>query len=401
MTPTDGTVSGSTTTINHGTPATATLTPSAGTSYTSVSIAGYNPLYAVEQQLDLTAPTANYYYNSRGAGEKYLVSGNGSNPTGGGYYILFPNGNLYAFTPDASNDLISTEAATATSVGTAAYAAPALLTGATPGYTPSVYNVEESLELQAPPGASNFFYNSNGAEEKYLYSSTSNTAAGGYYILLPNGNIYAWTGALATTLAAGPVGTVPTLYYQNPNLLISAAAPNGLASVSSTPTSATTSDVIASISDNTLTVTDNGYTGSLLVYITITDGSLTTTQALQVTFTSTAPAQQGGGPAPSEALPLIVTPYLNIPNFGANPTIVSVASGNWSNPATWSLGRVPATGDVVDIAPGTNVTYDVNDSTDSKVLNTVEVEANATLSFATTVSTQMCVVNFMVLQGAR
>ena len=74
-------------------------------------------------------------------------------------------------------------------------------------------------------GASNFFYNSNGAEEKYLYSSTSNTAAGGYYILLPNGNIYAWTGALATTLAAGPVGTVPTLYYQNPNLLISAVPP--------------------------------------------------------------------------------------------------------------------------------------------------------------------------------
>ncbi len=95
----------------------------------------------------------------------------------------------------------------------------------------------------------------------------------------------------------------------------------------------------------------------------------------------------------------IVTPYLNIPDFGGTPTIVSVQSGNWSNPATWSLDRVPEAGDIVDINPGTTVTYDVNDSSDSAPLNTVEVENGATLTFSTTTRTQLNVVNLVVLQG--
>jgi PKD domain/G8 domain len=101
------------------------------------------------------------------------------------------------------------------------------------------------------------------------------------------------------------------------------------------------------------------------------------------------------GPDPN----YIVTPYLNIPDFGYEPTIVSVQSGNWSNPATWSLDRVPQAGDIVDIQPGTTVTYNVDDTTDASPLNTVEVKAGATLSFSTSANTQMYVVNLMVLQG--
>ena len=37
----------------------------------------------------------------------------------------------------------------------------------------------------------------------------------------------------------------------------------------------------------------------------------------------------------------VYTPYDRIPNFGANPTIVSIATGDWSNPNTWSNGRTP------------------------------------------------------------
>jgi PKD repeat protein len=106
-----------------------------------------------------------------------------------------------------------------------------------------------------------------------------------------------------------------------------------------------------------------------------------------------------GKSAEVSCTPAIVTNYLTIPNFGASPTITNVGSGNWSNPATWSLDRVPTTGDVVDIEPGTTVTYDVNDSTNSNVITTVEVLSGATLNFSTTVSTQMCVVNLVVLQG--
>ncbi len=96
---------------------------------------------------------------------------------------------------------------------------------------------------------------------------------------------------------------------------------------------------------------------------------------------------------------IVTFPYLNIPDFGYDPTIVSVQSGNWSNPATWSLGRVPAAGDIVDINPGTTVTYDLDDTTDAAPLNTVEVQSGGTLTFSTSVNTQMYVVNLMVLQG--
>ena len=63
----------------------------------------YNPVsYYTEQDLDLQAPTAstpapftggdpsNYYDNAHGAQEKYLVSANGSNPAGHGYYFVLP-----------------------------------------------------------------------------------------------------------------------------------------------------------------------------------------------------------------------------------------------------------------------------------------------------------------------
>jgi hypothetical protein len=94
---------------------------------------------------------------------------------------------------------------------------------------------------------------------------------------------------------------------------------------------------------------------------------------------------------------VVTTPQLTIPDFGANPTIVNKTSGNWSNAAIWSLGRLPKTGDIVDIQPGTTVTYDVNDTVDT--LNTVEILAGGTLQFATNVNTQITVGNFVVLQG--
>ena len=76
----------------------------------------------------------------------------------------------------------------------------------------------QSLHLQAPPDATNYLYNSRNAQEKYLVSTNGSNAAGsGYYILMPNGNLYAWVGnALNTSLANPPVATLPTLYYQNP-----------------------------------------------------------------------------------------------------------------------------------------------------------------------------------------
>jgi hypothetical protein len=170
------------------------------------------------------------------------------------------------------------------------YTDPTQLTNAAPPYIPAAYNVEQSLDLQAP--APNYFYNARGVQEEYLVSGNgSNPAGGGYFVLLPNGNLYAWDGNLDTSLANAPVASVPTLYYQNPGYLINATAdPSVIAIlqvVAQIPTSVQTTDITASInaSTNTLTVTDTtGYLGSVLVYVTIGDGALATTQTFQVTF---------------------------------------------------------------------------------------------------------------------
>jgi hypothetical protein len=103
-----------------------------------------------------------------------------------------------------------------------------------------------------------------------------------------------------------------------------------------------------------------------------------------------------GGNVPPVTSATITTPYLTIPNFGATPTIYSVGSGNWSNPAIWSLGRVPTAGDIVDIYPGTTVTYDVNATVQ---LNTLEIQPTGTLTFRTDINTQVIVGNFLVLEG--
>ena len=151
------------------------------------------------------------------------------------------------------------------------------------------YAAETTLGLQATPN--NYSYNATGYQEKYLVSNNGhNSGAGsGLYIIMPNGNLYAWTGAITSTLAALPVYTLSSAYYQNPGFLLNTAAPGGVQYVSSTTTSENASQVTASISGNTLTVTDvnnNGYyIGTVLVFVTISDGALTTTQTFQVTFT--------------------------------------------------------------------------------------------------------------------
>jgi hypothetical protein len=92
----------------------------------------------------------------------------------------------------------------------------------------------------------------------------------------------------------------------------------------------------------------------------------------------------------------IQTDYDRIPNFGANPTIVSIANGPWSSASTWSLGRVPTTNDVVSVASNTSVTYD---TVSTAVLDTIVIQPGGTLQFRTDISTQVIAANYLVLEG--
>src|SRR5215472_2051939 len=81
-----------------------------------------------------------------------------------------------------------------------------------------------------------------------------------------------------------------------------------------------------------------------------------------------------------------------VPDFCTNPTITSVASGNWSSPATWSEGRVPGAGDRVHVAAGTAVIYDVQSDA---ALDCANVDGG--LQFALNTNTRLKIGNLMIM----
>ena len=238
-------------------------------SYTA-QVAGYNPLFNVEQQYDLQAPSSSYYFNARGGGEKYLVSGNGGNSAGAGYYIVIPGGNLYAFTGSLSSS--ETAGNFIASLGASAYADPTTLIDAVPAYNPTVWTTQQTLALQATSG--NDMFNMRGAQEKYLASN------GSLYFLLPGGGLYAWDGkSLTTSVEAGAAAMLPNYCYLNPTYLTSPAQKlTGL-----TP----------SVGGGGLTVSDVGFQGTASVCLTGSDGAMSSTQTFQVTFTDTGTVTLG------------------------------------------------------------------------------------------------------------
>jgi hypothetical protein len=81
-----------------------------------------------------------------------------------------------------------------------------------------------------------------------------------------------------------------------------------------------------------------------------------------------------------------------VPNFCAAPTVNSVASGAWSDPATWSTKSVPGPKDRVSIDAGHHVVYDV---VSQATLGCIELRGH--LSFKTDANTRMNVGNLMVM----
>ncbi len=114
------------------------------------------------------------------------------------------------------------------------------------------------------------------------------------------------------------------------------------------------------------------------------DGGLTTKTS---TVTVTPQAPPGA---------IFRTGHEHIPNFGAQPTITSARSGLWSDPGTWSAGRVPVAGDIVSVTAWNDVTYDI---VSTEAIKTVAVQANGRLLFRTDVNTKLTVINLLIMEG--
>ncbi len=145
--------------------------------------------------------------------------------------------------------------------------------GAGQGNASLAYQLKQQLGLSY---GGSYYANSWGAQEKWLLGANYQ-----WYIVLPMGELRRWSGTLASTLAADAlVATLGAAYYDDPSLLWNAqlalsmgAAPASLA-----------------FNGNQLTLQPApGFSGSLVVQVTASDGSVTATQSFTVNVVPYAP----------------------------------------------------------------------------------------------------------------
>ena len=132
--------------------------------------------------------------------------------------------------------------------------------------TYSANAVNQLYDLKTRDGiyfTGNSFYNWGGLQEKWLHGSGSS-----WYFLLPNGSLILWDrSSQATGTLVAQLGTA---VYNDPSQLYNAT---------NTPV-----PVTLTVAGNQLTITPNSdYTGTFVVYATVSDGFTTATQSFNVT----------------------------------------------------------------------------------------------------------------------
>ncbi len=304
---------------NHALPTTINLAPldTAPVGPVAYSVTVLDPLFTLKTTYGLTLQDG--YFNIRGADEKYLLSNNGSNPAGGGWYVLMPTGNLYAWNSNLATTLATIPIAT---VAASVYYNPSLLTNstgapiATSGTNP-FYDLKIQLGLASPVIAS--AYNARGDDEQYLQSTNgSNPSGGGYYVLMPNNKLYAWGGSLAADQLVADFNAAPysANVYANPSVLTSAALPTAPA-------------VVASLAGSILTLTPaNGFDRNVQVTVKAADSTKTYTQSFAFAINETAPNVPAVGPITIEHAAPAPTFNLNATDAqGDSLTYSAIVSG--------------------------------------------------------------------------
>ena len=120
--------------------------------------------------------------------------------------------------------------------------------------------------------SSGYHLNNLGQNEKLVVGKGS--ALWGWYEILPDGEVRPWLGGNSFGAA---VATLGSAVWADPTLLTNAAS------------SASTAGISGSVSGNTLTLTGlQGYTGTLQVSVTASDGAGSATQSFQVNVSNAA-----------------------------------------------------------------------------------------------------------------
>jgi hypothetical protein len=266
----------------------------------------YASLYTLQQQYQFTG--VGYYTVGATA---YVLHSNEPGAGAGGYYLLEPDGNLYAYDGSGSYAHTIANVVPLATLDPGVYVNPTLLLGAE--VTPALYVQLLALEQQYDfKGLGTYTF---GASAYVLQAVTNNANGNPYYLLNSNGGLYAYdgSGSYAHTFAnnANLITTLDPSVANNPMLLLNAKAPVSAAGVSAT------------LVDGTLTLSvPAAFVGTFQVTVAATDGILTGTQSFQVTSTDAAPAAAVTAP---QTLAL-AHPTLNLVLGSADTEIDSVTS---------------------------------------------------------------------------
>jgi hypothetical protein len=207
-----------------------------------------------------------------------------------GFYLLTPNGTLYAYDGSSLTTTISNSANIVGTVEPGVFVNPGLLINATvsPGMYPLLQQDEQKFDLQELPDG--FHTGLMGNAAKWLFSPIPNGKNQLFYTLVlsaggTQAQLYEWDGGSnSVPTGAMPVAVLDPSVYADPTLLLNAAAP--LAANGLTVNGGTTG---VAVNGSLALSAPKSFVGACQVSVTTTDGALTTTESFQINSTDTAP----------------------------------------------------------------------------------------------------------------
>jgi hypothetical protein len=145
----------------------------------------------------------------------------------------------------------------------------------------ALYRLDQRLNLTVAPGSSTYYLNTRGSNEKYLYNPSGTDSINRWYYILPNGNLFLFTGNPSSTAPSSLQGTlvanVGAAAYQNPIVLANAVSITNALSFQFTTGAGPT-----------MQITAGNVTGPFEATVRVSDGTKSNTTTFNVQVTSAA-----------------------------------------------------------------------------------------------------------------